>query len=221
MKINITKSWNKILSSEFKNEYFNSFIKNINTIYQDKECFPEKSNIFSAFNSSSFEDLKVVIIGQDPYHGINQANGLAFSVNSNIKVPPSLKNIFLEINSDLKSDLRTNGDLTDWSKQGVLLLNSVLTVEKGKPGSHSNLGWEKFTNNVIKIISERKSKLVFMLWGGYAKKKEKLITENKHFILKTGHPSPLSANRGYWFGNKHFSKCNSFLEENDIKPISW
>ena len=148
---------------------------------------------------------------QDPYHGKGQANGLAFSVCNNQILPPSLKNIFSEISSDLNFKLRTNGDLIDWSKQGVLLLNSVLTVEEGRPGSHSGIGWEKFTDEVIKIISKEKSKIVFMLWGGYAQKKEKLIIKKDHLILKSGHPSPLSANRGYWFGNKHFSLCNNFL----------
>ena len=221
MKTNINKSWNKILEKELKKDYFISLLKTTKNNYNNNTCFPERSNIFSAFNHCSFEKLKVVIIGQDPYHGINQANGLSFSVNSNEKLPPSLKNIFLEINNDLKTNIRTNGDLADWASQGVLLLNSILSVESGKPGSHSKIGWETFTDNVIKIISKSKNNVVFMLWGGYAKKKEKLIFENNHLILKSGHPSPLSANRGYWFGNKHFSKCNSFLEKKDIEPIEW
>ncbi len=221
MKTNINKSWNKILEKELKKDYFISLLKTTKNNYNNNRCFPEISNIFSAFNHCTLEKLKVVIIGQDPYHGINQANGLSFSVNSNEKLPPSLKNIFLEINNDLKTNIRTNGDLADWASQGVLLLNSILSVESGKPGSHSKIGWETFTDNVIKIISKSKNNVVFMLWGGYAKKKEKLIFENNHLILKTGHPSPLSANRGYWFGNKHFSKCNSFLEKKDIEPIEW
>ena len=221
MKTNINKSWNKILEKELKKDYFISLLKITQNNYRDNTCFPLKNNIFSAFNHCSFEKLKVVIIGQDPYHGINQANGLSFSVNSNQKLPPSLKNIFIEINNDLKSPVRTDGDLADWANQGVLLLNSILSVESGKPGSHSKIGWEIFTDQVIKVISKQKRNIVFMLWGGYAKKKEKLITGNNHFILKTGHPSPLSANRGYWFGNKHFSKCNFFLVENGIKPIAW
>ena len=221
MKTNINKSWNKILEKELKKDYFITLLKTTQNNYNNNTCFPEKRNIFSAFNHCSFEKLKVVIIGQDPYHGINQANGLSFSVNSNEKLPPSLKNIFLEINNDLKTTIRTNGDLADWANQGVLLLNSILSVERGKPGSHSKLGWETFTNQVIKIIAKSKKNVVFMLWGGYAKKKEKLIFENNHLILKSGHPSPLSANRGYWFGNKHFSKCNCFLEKKDIEPIEW
>ena len=221
MKTNINKSWNKILEKELKKDYFISLLEITQNNYRNNTCFPFKNNIFSAFNHCSFEKLKVVIIGQDPYHGINQANGLSFSVNPNQKLPPSLINIFLEINNDLKTTIRTNGNLEDWASQGVLLLNSILSVESGKPGSHSKIGWETFTDQVIKIISEQKRNIVFMLWGGYAKKKEKLIFDNKHLILKTGHPSPLSANRGYWFGNKHFSKCNFFLVENGIKPIAW
>ena len=221
MKANINKSWNKILENELKKDYFISLLKTTEFNYNNSTCFPEKSKIFSALNHCSFEKLKIVIIGQDPYHGINQANGLSFSVNSSEKSPPSLRNIFIEINNDLKTPLRTNGNLTDWANQGVLLLNSVLSVEIGKPGSHSKIGWETFTDKLIKIISEQKSNIVFMLWGGYAKKKEKLIFENNHLILKTGHPSPLSANRGYWFGNKHFSKCNSFLINKNIQPVKW
>ncbi len=221
MKANINKSWNKILENELKKDYFISLLKTTEFNYNNNTCFPEKSKVFSALNHCSFEKLKVVIIGQDPYHGINQANGLSFSVSSNEKSPPSLKNIFIELNNDLKTPIRTNGDLTDWANQGVLLLNSILSVEIGKPGSHSKIGWETFTDKLIKIISEQKSNIVFMLWGGYAKQKEKLIFENNHLILKTGHPSPLSANRGYWFENKHFSKCNSFLINKNIKPVKW
>ena len=183
--------------------------------------FPKNELVFYAFNKTPLSKVKVVILGQDPYHGENQANGLAFSVHSNVKIPPSLKNILIEIRNDLNTNLRENGDLKDWSKQGVLLLNSVLTVEKSNPGSHSKLGWEKFTNQVIKLVSKKKSNLVFMLWGGYAKKKEKIIYDNQHLILKSGHPSPLSANRGFWFGNKHFSKCNDFLKKHKVKTIKW
>ncbi|MEJ6698988.1 MAG: uracil-DNA glycosylase, partial [Flavobacteriaceae bacterium] len=185
MKTNINKSWNKILEKELKKDYFISLLKTTDYNYNKKTCFPEKNKIFSALNHCPFENLKVVILGQDPYHGVNQANGLSFSVNSNENSPPSLKNIFIEINNDINTTIRTNGDLTDWANQGVLLLNSVLSVEKGKPGSHSKIGWEIFTDNIIQLISNNKSKIVFMLWGGYAKKKEKLINLNKHLILKT------------------------------------
>ena len=219
MKVNIEKSWLKLLDSEFNKKYFLELIDFIDKEYNSKDCYPQKKLIFSAFNKCDFNDIKVVIIGQDPYHGIEQANGLCFSVNSVVKNPPSLINIFKEINSNFNA--RYESDLSDWANQGVLLLNSILTVEKGLPGSHANKGWEKFTENVIKLISSNKQNVVFMLWGGYANKKESLIDSSNHLILTSGHPSPMSANRGYWFGNKHFSKCNVYLKENGIKDIFW
>ena len=221
MKVNIEKSWLKLLDSEFNKKYFLELIDFIDKEYNSKDCYPQKKLIFSAFNKCSLDKVKVVIIGQDPYHGLNQANGLCFSVDSKLVNPPSLNNIFKEISHDLDCKNRDNGNLIDWAKQGVMLLNSVLTVEDGLAGSHANKGWEKFTNNVIKLISDRKQNIVFMLWGGYAKKKESLIDSKKHLILKSGHPSPMSANRGYWFGNKHFSKCNDYLKENGMKVIYW
>ena len=219
MKVNIEKSWLKLLDSEFNKKYFLELIDFIDKEYNSKDCYPQKKLIFSAFNKCDFNDIKVVIIGQDPYHGIEQANGLCFSVNSVVKNPPSLINIFKEINSNFNA--RYESDLSDWANQGVLLLNSILTVEKGLPGSHANKGWEKFTENVIKLISSNKQNVVFMLWGGYANKKESLIDSSNHLILTSGHPSPMSANRGYWFGNKNFSKCNVYLKENGIKDIFW
>ncbi len=221
MKVNIEKSWHKVLDNEFNQEYFHNLSDFVKKQYSAKKCYPPGKLIFSAFDNCSLNDLKVVIIGQDPYHGPFQANGLCFSVDSKVVNPPSLNNIFKEISTDLDCILRTDGDLIDWSNQGVMLLNSVLTVENGLPGSHSNKGWERFTDNVIKIISDKKENIVFMLWGGYAKKKESLIINNNHLILKSGHPSPLSANKGYWFGNKHFSKCNSYLIKNNLTPIKW
>ena len=221
MKVNIEKSWLKVLDNEFNQEYFNNLSDFVKKQYNAKKCYPPGKLIFSAFDNCSLNDLKVVIIGQDPYHGPFQANGLCFSVDSKVVNPPSLNNIFKEISTDLDCILRTDGDLIDWSNQGVMLLNSVLTVENGLPGSHSNRGWERFTDNVIKVISDKKENIVFMLWGGYAKKKESLIINNNHLILKSGHPSPLSANKGYWFGNKHFSKCNSYLIKNNLTPIKW
>ena len=221
MKVNIEKSWHKVLDNEFNQEYFHNLSDFVKKQYSAKKCYPPGKLIFSAFDNCSLNDLKVVIIGQDPYHGPFQANGLCFSVDSMVVNPPSLNNIFKEISTDLDCILRTDGDLIDWSNQGVMLLNSVLTVENGLPGSHSNKGWERFTDNVIKIISDKKENIVFMLWGGYAKKKESLIINNNHLILKSGHPSPLSANKGYWFGNKHFSKCNSYLIKNNLTPIKW
>ena len=221
MKVNIEKSWLKVLNNEFNQEYFHNLSYFVKKQYSTKKCYPIGKLIFSAFDNCSLNDLKVVIIGQDPYHGPFQANGLCFSVDSKVVNPPSLNNIFKEISTDLESITRTDGDLIDWSNQGVMLLNSVLTVESGLPGSHANRGWEIFTDNVIRKISDKKENIVFMLWGGYAKKKESLIRNNNHLILKSGHPSPLSANRGYWFGNKHFSKCNDYLIKNNLSPIKW
>ena len=221
MKVNIEKSWLKVLNNEFNQEYFHNLSYFVKEQYKKKKCYPPGKLIFSAFDNCSLNNLKVVIIGQDPYHGPFQANGLCFSLDSKVVNPPSLNNIFKEISTDLESVTRTDGDLIDWSNQGVMLLNSVLTVESGLPGSHANRGWEIFTDNVIRKISDKKENIVFMLWGGYAKKKESLIRNNNHLILKSGHPSPLSANRGYWFGNKHFSKCNDYLIKNNLSPIKW
>jgi len=221
LKVNIEKSWLKVLNNEFNQEYFHNLSYFVKEQYKKKKCYPPGKLIFSAFDNCSLNNLKVVIIGQDPYHGPFQANGLCFSVDSKVVNPPSLNNIFKEISTDLESVTRTDGDLIDWSNQGVMLLNSVLTVESGLPGSHANRGWEIFTDNVIRKISDKKENIVFMLWGGYAKKKESLIRNNNHLILKSGHPSPLSANKGYWFGNKHFSKCNDYLIKNNLSPIKW
>ncbi len=221
MKVNIEKSWLKVLNNEFNQEYFHNLSHFVKEQYKKKKCYPPGKLIFSAFDNCSLNDLKVVIIGQDPYHGSFQANGLCFSVDTKVVNPPSLNNMFKEISTDLDRILRTDGNLIDWANQGVMLLNSVLTVENGLPGSHANRGWEKFTDNVIRAISDKKENIVFMLWGGYAKKKESLIKKNNHLILKSGHPSPLSANKGYWFGNKHFSKCNDYLIKNNLSPIKW
>jgi len=221
LKLNIENSWLKILENEMGKKYFQDLIYFIKNQYVDKICYPPSDLIFSAFNHCSLDNIKVVIIGQDPYHGPNQANGLCFSVDSKLKNPPSLINIFKEISNNLNCEIRKNGNLLDWSKQGVLLLNSVLTVEKGFPGSHSGKGWEIFTDYILKLISTNKKNVVFMLWGGYAKKKENLITKKNNLILKAGHPSPLSANRGHWFGNKHFIKCNDYLVQKGLESIKW
>ena len=221
MKLNIENSWLKILENEMGKKYFQDLIYFIKNQYVDKICYPPSDLIFSAFNHCSLDNIKVVIIGQDPYHGPNQANGLCFSVDSKLKNPPSLINIFKEISDNLNCEIRQNGNLLDWSKQGVLLLNSVLTVEKGFPGSHSGKGWEIFTDYILKLISTNKKNVVFILWGGYAKKKENLITKKNNLILKAGHPSPLSANRGHWFGNKHFIKCNDYLVQKGLESIKW
>jgi uracil-DNA glycosylase len=194
----------------------------IDSEYQNQICFPLKELIFAAFNHCSFDDLKVVIIGQDPYHGTGEANGLCFSVNDGIKIPPSLRNIFRELNEDLGSIfLPTSGNLERWAKQGVLLLNASFSVQKDKPNSHKHLKWNLFTDAVIQKISEDKENVVFLLWGSFAQKKGLKIDRTKHLVLESGHPSPMSANQGKWFGNKHFSKTNLYLEEKGIRRIEW
>jgi len=220
--MNIHPSWQNPLSKELEKPYFLQLMEYVEDEYEKNICFPPKELIFNAFNLCSFDDLKVVIIGQDPYHGTGEANGLCFSVNDNVKIPPSLRNIFAEINSDLERImLPTSGNLEHWAKQGVLLLNATLTVRKDEANSHKHLDWQKFTDAVIQTISNEKEHVVFLLWGSFAQKKIKFIDENKHFVLQSGHPSPLSANRGFWFGNKHFSKSNDFLIKNKKTPITW
>ena len=221
MSIRISESWKKVLEKEFQTDYFNNISLKTREEYSKFVCYPPGSKLFRAFDECPFNKLKVVIIGQDPYHGENQANGLCFSVDNGVEKPPSLKNIFKELNTSFTKNERTNSDLSDWSNQGVLLLNSILSVRRKFPGSHRHIGWEEFTENVIKIISKEKVNLVFMLWGNYAKNKEKFIHDNNHLVLKSGHPSPLSANKGFWFGNNHFKKCNDFLIANDLETIKW
>ncbi|GGH42104.1 uracil-DNA glycosylase [Mangrovimonas yunxiaonensis] len=221
MKVTIHNSWKPFLKTEFEKPYFQALANFVKQEYQNQTCYPPGSLIFSAFDKCAFQDLKVVIIGQDPYHGVGQANGLCFSVSDGISHPPSLINIFKEISSDIGKPYPESGNLERWAAQGVLLLNATLTVRAHQAGSHQNKGWETFTNEVIKAISNHKKEVVFLLWGGFAKKKAKLIDKEKHYILTSGHPSPLSANRGYWFGNKHFSQTNSLLEKVGLAPISW
>jgi uracil-DNA glycosylase len=218
----ISPSWQAVFSSEFEKPYFKTLFDVVETEYNSGVCFPPKELIFSAFNHCSFEDVKVVIIGQDPYHGIGEANGLCFSVNDSIKIPPSLRNIFREINDDLDSIFIPNsGNLERWANQGILLLNATLTVKENQAGSHQKLGWETFTDAVIKKLSDEKEQLVFLLWGNFAIKKGKNIDRNKHLVLESGHPSPLSANQGKWFGNKHFSQTNSYLKSIGKSEIKW
>lgn len=214
-------SWKPILNPEFKSSYFLKLVDFIQQEYDSNFCYPPKDQVFRAFKLCPLSDLKVVIIGQDPYHGYGQANGLAFSVNHNIAHPPSLVNIFKEIQNDLQLPYPNSGDLTPWATQGVLLLNATLTVRSGQAASHQKKGWEQFTDYIIQSISETTSNVVFMMWGGFARKKTKLIHANKHLILESGHPSPLSANRGYWFGNKHFSKANTYLKSHHKSSINW
>lgn len=221
MEILIEKSWKEALKDEFEKSYFKNLTDFVKREYRIYQCYPKGSEIFAAFDACSLSDVKVVIIGQDPYHGKNQANGLCFSVHNGVPHPPSLKNIFKEILNDLGVAYPVSGDLTRLANQGVLLLNATLTVRAHEAGSHQQKGWEIFTDEVIKIISVQKQQVVFMLWGGFAQKKIRLINTKKHCVLTTGHPSPLSANRGYWFGNKHFSKANLYLKQNGIKTIDW
>jgi len=222
MKLNIDSSWKTELNDEFEKPYFQELLEFVSNEYAENTCYPEIEFIFQAFNKATFDKVKVVIIGQDPYHGEGQANGLSFSVNNGIANPPSLRNIFNELGSDLGRPYnKENGNLEKWADQGILLLNAVLTVRGGEAGSHQNKGWEKFTDAVIKKLSEEKENIVFLLWGGYAKKKGRKIDTAKHLVLTSGHPSPLSANRGYWFGNNHFSKTNKYLQNKDKLPINW
>ncbi|WP_411767634.1 uracil-DNA glycosylase [Winogradskyella sp. A3E31] len=221
MNVSIDNSWKPLLKPEFEKPYFSDLVNFVKQEYKKHTCYPNGQDIFNAFNHCRFEDLKVVIIGQDPYHGPNQANGLCFSVHDGIPHPPSLTNIFKELESDLKLPYPTSGNLESWADQGVLLLNATLTVRAHTAGSHQNKGWEIFTDTVIKTISDHKENVVFLLWGGFAKKKTKLIDPKKHHILTSGHPSPLSANRGYWFGNKHFSKTNEVLQQDGAEKIDW
>lgn len=221
MNVNIEPSWNQQLEEEFDKPYFGSLADFVKTEYKNNTCYPNGSEIFSAFDHCSFDNVKVVVIGQDPYHGVGQANGLCFSVNDGISMPPSLINIFKEIETDLELPYPSSGNLERWAKQGVLLLNATLTVRAHQAGSHQNKGWEQFTDAVIQTISDKKKNVVFLLWGGYAKKKGAKIDRSKHHVLTSGHPSPLSANRGYWFGNEHFSKTNSYLLGTNQTEISW
>lgn len=221
MKRILSQDWEKVLSNQFKLDYYKKLEKKVLDDYNSLKCYPDLNNIFKAFNLCKFNDLKVVIIGQDPYHGYNEANGLAFSVNEGINIPPSLKNILKEVKSDIGKTSINNGDLSIWATQGVFLLNSILTVVENKPLSHKRIGWEDFTNEVIKIISKNASNIVFLLWGNNAKNKIKFIDEQKNCVLMSGHPSPLSANRGYWFNNKHFSQTNNYLISKNKTPIIW
>ncbi len=221
MDINIAASWKNILASEFEKDYFKNLIAFVKSEYALHTCYPKGSQIFAAFDACDFQDVKVVIIGQDPYHGAGQANGLCFSVNDNIGLPPSLINIFKEIQTDLNKPFPPTGNLARWAAQGVLLLNATLTVRNNEAGSHQKKGWETFTDTVIQKISEENKKVVFLLWGGFAKKKGSKIDRNKHLVLETGHPSPLSANRGFWFGNNHFKLTNDYLKKMNLKEIEW
>lgn len=216
----IGNEWDRILNDEFSQDYFKKLISYIKNEYKTKTIYPKETDVFNAFRYTDFNNVKVVILGQDPYHGPNQAEGLSFSVKDEVPKPPSLKNIFIELENDLGIHFPEANSLKPWAKEGVLLLNAVLTVEEHKPTSHKDIGWEKFTDDIIKIINKKTTPVVFILWGAYAKKKKELITNPIHLIIESAHPSPFSAYNGF-FGSKPFSKTNEFLKENNIEEINW
>ena len=219
---NLNPAWQTIIADEIEKTYFQDLMKEVAVEYQNQICFPPKELIFEAFNQCSFDVVKVVIIGQDPYHGVGEANGLCFSVADGVRIPPSLRNIFREMSDDLGTVfLPTSGNLESWAQQGVLLLNATLTVRQDSPNSHKHLKWSQFTDAIIEFINSKKEGIVFVLWGSFAQKKGVKIDRNKHLVLTSGHPSPLSANQGKWFGNKHFSQVNDYLEANNKEAIIW
>ena len=217
----ITKNWYELLKPEFEKEYYKNLEKWLQEEYSNKTIYPKPENVFNALNLVKYNDVKVVIIGQDPYHNPKQAHGLSFSVEEDVNIPPSLQNIFKELRTDLNCYIPNNGNLTKWAKQGVLLLNSVLTVQENMANSHKGKGWEKITGKIIELLNDREEPVIFMLWGGSAKALGKNIDTNKHYVLTSVHPSPLSANQGGWFGCKHFSKANEILKTLDKEPIDW
>jgi uracil-DNA glycosylase len=220
MDVRIEPSWKQHLTAEFDKPYFEHLTNFVKSEYVSKTVYPPPKQIFNAFEKCTWDNLKVVILGQDPYHGPRQANGLCFSVNPEIPKPPSLINIYKEIESDTGEKPLPNGDLSSWAEQGVLLLNATLTVIASRAASHQGKGWEEFTDAVIKKVSDEKEHVVFILWGGYARKKRELIDSSKHLILESAHPSPLSAHNGF-FGNHHFSKTNEYLKQHGLEPIKW
>lgn len=221
MDVKIEESWKIRLKNEFGKPYFENLINFVKDAYRSTVCYPPGGLIFNAFDKCPFDKTRVVILGQDPYHGPRQANGLSFSVNDGVTFPPSLINIFKELNEDLGVPFPKSGNLERWAEQGVLLLNSTLTVQASSAGSHQNKGWEQFTDAVIKCINDEKEGVVFLLWGKYAQDKGKIIDTKRHFVLKSKHPSPMSANFGGWFGNKHFSQTNNYLRSKGVAEIEW
>ncbi len=216
----IGNDWDQLLEEELNKEYFQSLIEFVKKEYKEKTIYPKQSDIFNAFRYTKYKDVKVVILGQDPYHGENQAEGLSFSVKKGIKKPPSLVNIYKELYSDLNIPIEVDGSLVHWAEQGVLLLNAVLTVEKDKAASHQGKGWEIFTDEVIKLLNKKQTPVIFILWGNYARSKKKYITNPIHCVIESAHPSPLSAHNGF-FGSKPFSKTNAFLKQTNQKEIDW
>ncbi|MGI5948782.1 uracil-DNA glycosylase [Peptoniphilus sp.] len=220
MKQIIKNDWQEILEEEFEKDYYKNLRELLIDEYRHYQIFPKAEDIFNAFNYTSYEDLKVLILGQDPYHNVGQAHGLAFSVKEGVKVPPSLRNIYKELNEDLGVKIPDSGYLKKWTEEGIMLLNTTLTVRAHQPMSHSKIGWEIFTDAVIKKINEREKPVVFILWGNHARERKRLITNSRHLIIEGPHPSPFSANRGF-FGSRPFSRANKFLEENGIEPPTW
>ena len=216
----IGNKWDNLLKEEVNKEYFKTLINYINEEYKEKTVYPKKTEVFNAFKYTDYTNVKVVILGQDPYHGPNQAEGLSFSVSNEVIKPPSLKNIFKELESDLEIPFPEHNSLKPWAKEGVLLLNAVLTVEEHKPASHANKGWETFTDEIIKILNKKEEPVVFILWGNYAREKKAYITNPIHYVIESPHPSPFSARNGF-FGSKPFSKTNEFLKSKGIKEINW
>lgn len=221
MEVRIEPSWKARLAGEFEKPYFSELTEFVRQEYRQYACYPPGGLIFNAFNLCPFDKVKVVIIGQDPYHEPGQAHGLCFSVNDGVPFPPSLQNIFKELHDDVGVAMPTTGNLSRWAVQGVMLLNATLTVRAHQAASHQRRGWEQFTDAAIKELNAHRSHLVFMLWGGYARSKASLIDGGRHLVLQAVHPSPLSANRGGWFGNRHFSKANDYLRANGIEPVKW
>ena len=221
MNVRISEGWGRMLRDEFDKDYFTSLTDFVRTEYKTYRVYPPAAKIFSAFDTCPFENTKVVIIGQDPYHGYGQAHGLCFSVNDGVPFPPSLRNIFIEIQNETGKPIPPSGCLDRWARQGVLLLNATLTVREASPGSHQGKGWERFTDSVIETVSREKNNVVFMLWGAYARSKARLIDPTRHLILEANHPSPLSANRGGWFGCGHFMKANQYLQSKGLPMIEW
>lgn len=216
----IGNDWDIVLKPVFDGEGFKRFMNIVNDLYKKDICYPKYENIFNALKLTPYSDVKVVIVGQDPYHGENEAHGLSFSVQEGVKIPPSLQNIFKELNSDIGVTPPKSGDLTKWAREGVLLLNSILTVKKDNAGSHKNIGWELLTDHIIKLLNEKETPVVFILWGNFARSKKRFITNKKHLIIESTHPSPFSASNGF-FGSKPFSKTNEFLKKNNLKEIDW
>ncbi|UGB30849.1 uracil-DNA glycosylase [Metabacillus sp. B2-18] len=220
MKLQMDKSWDSVLGEQFQFDYFKELLEFLREEYEQQTIFPERESIFRALNETPYDKVKAVILGQDPYHGEGQAQGLSFSVQPGVKLPPSLRNIYMELQDDINCSLPENGSLVKWAKEGVLLLNTVLTVRKGEPASHAKKGWEMFTDEIIKKLDQRNQPIVFILWGKHAQQKKQLINSSKHFVIESAHPSPFSARKGF-FGSKPFSKTNDYLRSQHIEEIDW